>query len=49
VLTALTGYSSEEDRRRSLAAGFHHHMVKPVEFAALKEVLASLEQTPAAA
>jgi PAS domain S-box-containing protein len=49
VLTALTGYSSEEDRRRSLAAGFDHHMVKPVDFAALQEVLASLEETPSGA
>jgi PAS domain S-box-containing protein len=43
VLTALTGYSSEEDRRRSLAAGFDHHMVKPVDFASLQAVLESLE------
>jgi signal transduction histidine kinase/ActR/RegA family two-component response regulator len=46
VLTALTGYSSEEDRRRSVAAGFDRHMVKPVDFAELQEVLASLEGTP---
>src|SRR5262249_48890314 len=45
VLTALTGYGSEEDRRRSLAAGFDHHMVKPVDFASLQAVLASLEDT----
>jgi CheY-like chemotaxis protein len=27
---ALTGYGQEEDRRRSLAAGFDGHLVKPV-------------------
>jgi CheY-like chemotaxis protein len=27
---AMTGYGQEEDRRRSLAAGFDGHLVKPV-------------------
>ena len=43
VLVALTGYGSEEDRRQSAAAGFDHHMVKPVHFDALKELLSALE------
>jgi PAS domain S-box-containing protein len=43
VLVALTGYGSEEDRRQSLAAGFNHHMVKPVHFDALYGLLAALE------
>src|SRR5205823_13942138 len=30
-LIALTGYGQDHDRRRSLAAGFHEHMVKPVD------------------
>jgi CheY-like chemotaxis protein len=29
-LVALTGYGQAEDRRRSAAAGFDHHLVKPV-------------------
>jgi signal transduction histidine kinase/ActR/RegA family two-component response regulator len=29
LLIALTGWGQEEDRRRSRAAGFDHHMVKP--------------------
>jgi len=29
-IVALTGYGQEEDRRRSLAAGFDGHLVKPV-------------------
>jgi len=43
VLVALTGYGSDEDRRNSEAAGFHYHMVKPVNFDALNELLAALE------
>jgi len=40
TLIALTGWGQEEDRRRSQAAGFDHHLVKPVELSALQEVLA---------
>ena len=29
-LIALTGYGRDEDRRQALAAGFDHHLVKPV-------------------
>ncbi len=31
VLIAITGYGREQDRVRAHAAGFDHHMVKPVE------------------
>jgi CheY-like chemotaxis protein len=31
VLVALTGYSREEDRDRSRAAGFDYHLVKPID------------------
>lgn len=30
IFIALTGYGTEEDRRKSAAAGFHHHFVKPL-------------------
>jgi CheY-like chemotaxis protein len=30
-LIALTGYGSEEDRRRAAEAGFDVHLTKPVE------------------
>jgi CheY-like chemotaxis protein len=30
LLIALTGWGQADDRRRSLAAGFDHHLVKPV-------------------
>jgi two-component system CheB/CheR fusion protein len=31
VLVALTGYGREQDRREALAAGFDHHLAKPVD------------------
>ena len=42
VLIAMTGYGHEQDRREAQAAGFNHHLVKPVDPAALQRVLASL-------
>lgn len=42
VLVALTGRGEDEDRRRSQEAGFHHHMLKPVDYPALMRLLASL-------
>jgi CheY-like chemotaxis protein len=43
VLIALTGWGQDEDRQRSTDAGFDFHLVKPVDFAALEQLLASLE------
>lgn len=40
-LVALTGWGQESDRRRSLEAGFDHHLVKPVDFDALEKLLLS--------
>lgn len=31
LLVAVSGYGQQEDRRRSAAAGFDHHLVKPVD------------------
>jgi CheY-like chemotaxis protein len=39
-LVAVTGYGQDEDRRRSQEAGFHHHLVKPVDIAAVEGLLA---------
>ena len=36
---ALTGYGTEEDVRKSMAAGFAEHMTKPIDFTRLKEVI----------
>ena len=41
-LFALTGWGQEEDRRRSLAAGFDAHLVKPVSIEALEQLLAGV-------
>jgi PAS domain S-box-containing protein len=40
VLIAMTGYGQDEDRRRSLEAGFNAHLVKPVDFGELRQLLA---------
>lgn len=42
VLIALTGWGQDEDRRKSSAAGFNAHIVKPVDYAALTKLLAEL-------
>ena len=44
VLIAVTGWGQAEDRRRSLAAGFDAHLVKPVDF---PEVRALCEEVSA--
>jgi len=41
VLTAITGWGQEEDRRRACEAGFAHHLVKPVDLPALQKILGS--------
>lgn len=44
LLVAMTGYGQAEDQRRSAAAGFHHHLVKPVETEKLKSIIDGLGQ-----
>ncbi len=41
LLVAVTGYGQEKDRAQSLAAGFDHHLVKPVDIAALASIMAA--------
>ncbi len=38
-LIALTGYGLDEDKQKALAAGFDHHLVKPVSIANLEPLL----------
>lgn len=40
LVIAVTGYGQSEDRERSKAAGFDHHLVKPVDPEALRRLLA---------
>jgi signal transduction histidine kinase/CheY-like chemotaxis protein len=42
-LIALTGYGQESDRASSAEAGFDHHLVKPVSYQQLKDVLSQIE------
>lgn len=39
LLIAVTGWGQEHDERRSLAAGFDHHLVKPPDIDKLRELL----------
>jgi CheY-like chemotaxis protein len=39
LLIAVTGWGQEEDRQRSRAAGFDHHLVKPVDPSELMSLL----------
>lgn len=43
-LIALTGWGQASDRDRAIAAGFDHHLVKPVAIPVLVRLLASLER-----
>ncbi|RZA36903.1 MAG: response regulator [Lysobacteraceae bacterium] len=42
VLVAVTGYGQDSDRRQIMAAGFDHHLVKPVDMARLEAILADV-------
>ena len=41
IMIALTGYGQPEDRVRALAAGFDHHLTKPVDVEALLRLIAA--------
>jgi signal transduction histidine kinase len=41
VIVAVTGWGQDEDREKSMEAGFDAHMVKPPDYAALMRLLAS--------
>lgn len=43
TLIALTGYGQPHDRVQSKAAGFDHHLVKPVDWEQLSAILARIE------
>jgi PAS domain S-box-containing protein len=42
MLIAVTGYGQESDRQQTLAAGFDHHLVKPVDAGELSALFAGL-------
>jgi CheY-like chemotaxis protein len=39
MLIAVTGWGQENDKERAFAAGFDHHLTKPVDLARLTELL----------
>jgi signal transduction histidine kinase/DNA-binding response OmpR family regulator len=47
-IVALSGYGTEEDRRKSLYAGFDNHYVKPLDPSALPTILAEADRRRAA-
>jgi CheY-like chemotaxis protein/two-component sensor histidine kinase len=42
LLVAMTGYGQQGDRQRTRAAGFDHHLVKPVDLEMLQQILRSV-------
>jgi PAS domain S-box-containing protein len=45
-LVALSGYGQEEDRERARAAGFDHHLTKPVSMRGLETLLTAFPRFP---
>jgi signal transduction histidine kinase/ActR/RegA family two-component response regulator len=45
---ALTAYAHDDDHHRSIAAGYHVHLSKPVDLEALVATVAALVESPAA-
>ncbi|MDQ9170382.1 PAS domain-containing protein [Oxalobacteraceae bacterium R-40] len=43
TLIAVTGYGQEQDKMNALAAGFAHHLVKPVDTSELLAILSTLK------
>ena len=41
LIIAVTGYGTESDRRRAVAAGFDHHLTKPIAADALEKLIAA--------
>ena len=42
ALVAVKGYGQPNDKENALAAGFHHHLVKPVDIQKLAAILAGI-------
>jgi CheY-like chemotaxis protein len=42
MLVAVTGYGQESDHKRSLDAGFDFHLVKPVSFEKVQQLMATV-------
>jgi two-component system, sensor histidine kinase len=49
LLVALTGYGTPDARERSRAAGFDHHLIKPIDPEVLRELMVSAPERPRSA
>ncbi len=45
LLCAMTGWGQDEDRHKSREAGFDHHLVKPLDLAALQPVFEAAKRS----
>jgi CheY-like chemotaxis protein/two-component sensor histidine kinase len=45
TLVAVTGWGQESDRRRSAESGFDMHLVKPVDFEAIRRIIDAIPET----
>ena len=45
-VVAVTGHAHETDRQRSRAAGFHDHVVKPLDLATVRRIISGGDQSP---
>jgi CheY-like chemotaxis protein len=45
ILIALSGYAQDDDRRRSMEAGFNYHLTKPVDVDALDRLISAQGKT----
>ncbi len=43
IIIAVTGYGEDGAKERSREAGMDHHLIKPVEIAALSSLLAEIQ------
>lgn len=41
LLIAVSGWGSPSDKRKAVAAGFHHHFVKPADLKQLMKIVES--------
>ena len=44
TLIAVTGYGTDEDKRKALEAGFDHHLVKPANLQNLLGIIKSAQR-----
>jgi CheY-like chemotaxis protein len=46
LLVAMTGYARDSDQERARQAGFDHHLIKPVSFEIVQQLLSTSQRSP---